>query len=240
MILTRKFIILTFTTFIILFFLLFLCYVHYVMIKRKIIIWLLRSLRHDLSLFFWFRDCVHYAMIKRKTFYFSFWHYVQYAMITEKKHFYFVTTLTTLQLWKKWVFLFYWDVHYGNIFLHDLTSTYCTQYVTNLSKKFPNNILPVKNMCNLKNFLQWSLTWFTSQILTLMSSDKFHMYLFWKQKIAMRRKGWRQIIKEFRSYSMKRKALSAKVIVHNMSYNIMGIVFHRHCGTLKVDPHSRQ
>ena len=138
---------------------------------------LLRSLRHDqkknnnlvttfttswlrvLSLFFWFRHCVHYAMIKRKTFYFSFGHYVQYAMITEKKRFYFITTLTTLQLWKKWVFLFYWDVHYGNIFLHDLTSTYCTQYVTNLSKKFPNNILPVKNMCNLKNFLHWSLTY---------------------------------------------------------------------------------
>ena len=27
------------------------------------------------------------------------------------------------------------------------------------SLKFPNNILPVKNMCNLKNFLQWSLTY---------------------------------------------------------------------------------
>ena len=59
----------------------------------------------------------------------------------------------------KWFFWFYWDVRYGNIFLHDLTSTYCTHYVTNLSKKFPNNILPVKNICNLKNFLQWSLTY---------------------------------------------------------------------------------
>ena len=76
----------------------------------------------------------------------------------KKKRFYFITTLTTLQVWKKWVFLFYWDVHYGNIFLHDLISTYCTHCVINLSKKFLNNILPVKNMCNLKNFLQWSLT----------------------------------------------------------------------------------
>ena len=76
-----------------------------------------------------------------------------------KKIFCFITTLTTLQLWKKWFSLFYWDVHYGNIFLHDLKSTYCTHYVTNLSKKFPNNILPVKNMCNLKNFLHWSLTY---------------------------------------------------------------------------------
>ena len=59
----------------------------------------------------------------------------------------------------KWFFWFYWDVRYGNIFLHDLTSTYCTHYVTNLSKKFPNNILPVKIICNLKNFLQWSLTY---------------------------------------------------------------------------------
>ena len=59
----------------------------------------------------------------------------------------------------KWFFWFYWDVRYGNIFLHDLTSTYCTHYVTNLSKKFPNNILPVKNICNLKNFLHWSLTY---------------------------------------------------------------------------------
>ena len=59
----------------------------------------------------------------------------------------------------KWFFWFYWDVRYGNIFLHDLTSTNCTHYVTNLSKRFPNNILPVKSICNLKNFLQWSLTY---------------------------------------------------------------------------------
>ena len=38
------------------------------------------------------------------------------------------------------------------------------------SKNFPNDILPGKNMCNLKNFLsqefQWSLTWFTSRFYT--------------------------------------------------------------------------
>ena len=121
MILTRKYIILTFTTFI------FLLPPRRLLPSHVMIILffvsLLRSLRHDqkknnnlvttfttswlrvLSLFFWFRHCVHYAMIKRKTFYFSFGHYVQYAMITEKKHFYFITTLTTLQLWNKMVFL---------------------------------------------------------------------------------------------------------------------------------------
>ena len=54
---------------------------------------------------------------------------------------------------KNILFIFHWDVHYGNIFLHDLTSTYYAHYVTNLSKKFPNIILPGKNMCNWKNCL---------------------------------------------------------------------------------------
>ena len=105
MILTRKYIILTFTTFI---FLLppRLLRPSHVMIKIIIFfVSLLRSLRHDqkknnnlvttfttswirvINLFFWFRDYVPYAMIKRKTFYFSFRHYVQYAMITEKNIF---------------------------------------------------------------------------------------------------------------------------------------------------------
>ena len=54
---------------------------------------------------------------------------------------------------KKYSFLFHCDFHFGNIFLHDLTSIYYTQYVANLSKKFPNDIFPRKDMCNMWNFL---------------------------------------------------------------------------------------
>ena len=77
---------------------------------------------------------------------------------SQKKNVFISSLLWLRYNYEKMVFLFYWDVHYGNIFLHDLISTYCTHCVINLSKKFLNNILPVKNMCNLKNFLQWSLT----------------------------------------------------------------------------------
>ena len=95
---------------------------------------LLRSLRHDqkknnnlvttfttswprvVSLFLWFRHYVQYAMIKRKIFYFSLlWLRYNYE--------------------KNGVFCFIGTfVHYGNIFLHELTSTYCTHYVTKISE----------------------------------------------------------------------------------------------------------
>ena len=62
-------------------------------------------------------------MIKRKTFFFHFGITFNTPLLQKKKfNFYWTTTLNTLQLWKNCSFLFHWDVHYGNIFLHDLSS----------------------------------------------------------------------------------------------------------------------
>ena len=136
------------------------------MIKRILcFISLLRSLHHDQMLknnlvttfttpwsrvkknFFF--HYIHYAMIKRKTFFFI----SALRSICQghrKKNLIFIAPL----LWLRYVlFLFYWDVHYGNIFLHDLTSTYNVHYVNNVSKHFPNDILLGESMNNLKNFL---------------------------------------------------------------------------------------
>ena len=86
----------------------------------------LRSLRHDLRVkifFFFITYYVHYAMIKRKPFFFHFGITFNTPLLPKKKFdFYWTTTLTTLRLWKNCSFLFHWDVHYGNIFLHDLSS----------------------------------------------------------------------------------------------------------------------
>ena len=66
---------------------------------------------------------VHYAMIKRKTFFFI-------SALRSIRHGYRKRNLIFIEplLWLRYdyekdvLFLFHWDVHYGNIFLHDLTS----------------------------------------------------------------------------------------------------------------------
>ena len=113
----------------------------YIMIKRKII-WLLRSLHHDLRVKrYFFHEVTMFTMpwLREKSF-FSFQHYVQYAMVTEEEiwlwlnHYFDYTTIM-----KKRSFLFHRDILWKYL---------------------------LTNMCNLKNFLpqefQGSLTWFTS------------------------------------------------------------------------------
>ena len=105
-------------------------------------------------------------MIKRKTFFFHFGITFNTLLLQKKKFdFYWTTTLTTLRSWEKCYFF----ISLGrSLWKYLLTWSYIAHYITNLSKKFPNGILPGKNMCNLKNFLpqefQWSLTWFTYQL----------------------------------------------------------------------------
>ena len=105
-------------------------------------------------------------MIKRKTFFFHFGITFNTPLLQKKKFdFYWTTTLTTLRSWEKCYFF----ISLGrSLWKYLLTWSYIAHYITNLSKKFPNGILPGKNMCNLKNFLpqefQWSLTWFTYQL----------------------------------------------------------------------------
>ena len=70
----------------------------------------------------------------------------------EKKFdFYCTTTLITLRQWKKCSFLFHWDVHYGNVFLHDLTST-CYAHTSLTCQKNSEMIDSPKKTCNLKTF----------------------------------------------------------------------------------------
>ena len=106
-------------------------------------------------------------MIKRKTSFFHFGTAFNTPWLQKNKfYFYWTTTLTTLWSWKNVLFLFHWDVHYGNIFLHDLTSL-----ATSLTcrKNSQTVYSPEKTyVCNLKNNFsqefQWSLTWFTFPI----------------------------------------------------------------------------
>ena len=82
----------------------------------------------------------------------------------KKFDFYWTTTLTTLRSW--WEKCSFFILLGRSLWKYLLTWSYIAHGITNLSKKFPNVILPGKSMCNLKNFLpqefQWSLTWFTS------------------------------------------------------------------------------
>ena len=137
----------------------------------------LRSLCHDreenLLFFIWALRSIRHDH-RKKTFLFH--HYFDYATIMKKMSF----------------FLFYWDVRYGNIFLHDITCTYCIHYVTNLSRKFPNNILPVKNMCNLKNFLQWSLTYLLPKFWLLCHLINCTCTYFENRKLPWDKKGERK------------------------------------------------
>ena len=84
----------------------------------------------------------------------------------KKFDFYWTTTLTTLRSW--WEKCSFFILLGRSLWKYLLTWSYIAHGITNLSKKFPNGILPGKSMCNLKNLLpqefQWSLTWFTSLI----------------------------------------------------------------------------
>ena len=138
------------------------------MIKRILcFISLLRSLHHDQMLKNNLVTTFTTPWSRVKNYFFLFFHYIHYAMI-KRKTFFFISALRSIcqghrkknlifiapLLWLRYVlFLFYWDVHYGNIFLHDLTSTYNAHYVNNESKNFPNDILLGESMNNLKNFL---------------------------------------------------------------------------------------
>ena len=84
----------------------------------------------------------------------------------KKFDFYWTTTLTTLRSW--WEKCSFFISLGRSLWKYLLIWSYIVHGITNLSKKFPNGILPGKSMWNLKNFLsqkfQWSLTWFTSPI----------------------------------------------------------------------------
>ena len=88
--------------------------------------------------------------------------FFHFGITLQKKKFDFYWTTTIM---KK---LFFFISLGRSLWKYLLTWSYIAHYITNLSKKFPNGILPGKNMCNLKNFLpqefQWSLTWFTYQL----------------------------------------------------------------------------
>ena len=96
-------------------------------------------------------------MIKRKTFFFSFRHYVQYAMDTKKEIWFLLNHYFDYATIMRKMFFFFISLG-RSLWKYLLTWSYIAYYIT-------NGILPEKNMCNLKNFLsqefQWSLTWFT-------------------------------------------------------------------------------
>ena len=105
-------------------------------------------------------------MIKRKTSFFHFGTTFNTPWLQKNKfNFYWTTTLTTLWSWKNVLFF----ISLGrSLWKYLLTWSYVAHYITNLSKKLSNGIIPGKNMCNLKNNFsqefQWSLTWFTFPI----------------------------------------------------------------------------
>ena len=117
--------------------------------KEKKIIWLLRSLRHNLRVkkyFFHLVTTFNTPWSREKPF-FHFGTTFNTTWSQKKKFdFYWITTLTTLPPWKNVIFSFHWDVHYGNIFLHDPASTYYAHYVTNLSK-IPKRYTARKKTC---------------------------------------------------------------------------------------------
>ena len=117
--------------------------------KKKKIIWLLHSLRHNLRVkkyFFHLVTTFNTPWSREKPF-FHFGTTFNTTWSQKKKFdFYWITTLTTLPPWKNVIFSFHWDVHYGNIFLHDPASTYYAHYVTNLSK-IPKRYTPRKKTC---------------------------------------------------------------------------------------------
>ena len=66
----------------------------------------------------------------------------------KKFDFYWTTTLTTLRSW--WEKCSFFILLGRSLWKYLLTWSYIAHGITNLSKKFPNGILPGKNMCNLK------------------------------------------------------------------------------------------
>ena len=112
----------------------FLYYV--IMIKRKIInlVTTFTTPRPWLreKPFFSFRHYVQYAIVTEKEIWFLLSHYFDYATIM-KKLFFFISLGRSL-----WKYLFTWS--------------FLAHYITNLLKKFPDGIVPGKSMCNLRNF----------------------------------------------------------------------------------------
>ena len=126
----------------------FRCYVHYCMIKRNFFfILLLRSLRHDQEKKFFFSSSqyVQYAMIQKKIHFFHFGTTFNTPWSQEKKLIFYCTAATINK--KILFFSFQYHVHYANIFIYLLLP-----YVTNLSKKSPNDILPRKTCVTYKTF----------------------------------------------------------------------------------------
>ena len=88
-------------------------------------------------------------MIKRKTFFFSFRHYVQYAIVTEKEIWFLLNHYFDYAAIMKKLFF----ISLGrSLWKYLLTWSFIAHYITNLLKKFPDGIVPGKSMCNLKNF----------------------------------------------------------------------------------------
>ena len=131
-------------------------------------IFLLLSLRHSQKQIIIIWLLLPWPRVKK--FFFSFSHYVQPWSQEKNFDFYCTTTLTTLRSWKKMFFFYFtctFTMEMSSYMILHLPTTLIRHYP---SKNFPNDILPGKNMCNLKNFLsqefQWSLTWFTSRFYT--------------------------------------------------------------------------
>ena len=101
------------------------CYLHHVMIKRIIFfISLLLSWRHDQKKKIIWLLLLPWPRVKKYFFFHLVTTFNTPWSLKKKFDFYCATTLTTLRSWKKCSFLFHWDVHYVNVFLHGLTSTY--------------------------------------------------------------------------------------------------------------------
>ena len=136
----------TFTTFIFLLYHVF-YYRHHVMIKRIFFFfiffatfntsWSKEKKNHLVTtfttpwpkvktFFFFISHCVHYTMIKRKTFFFILTpRSIRHGH--RKRNLIFNAPLLWLRYdHEKNIILFHYYVHYGNIVLHDLTSTYFT------------------------------------------------------------------------------------------------------------------
>ena len=101
-------------------------------------------------MYFFITYCVHYAMIKRKAFFFTFRHYVQNAIVTEKEIWFLLNhCYDYVTIMKK---LFFCISLGRSLWKYLLTWSFIAHYITNLLKKFPDGIVPGKSMCNLKNF----------------------------------------------------------------------------------------
>ena len=89
-------------------------------------------------------------MIKTKTFFISFRHYVQYAIVTEKEIWFLLNHYFDYATIMKKLFFF---ISLGRLlWKYLLTWSFIAHCITNLLEKFPDGIVPEKSMCDLKNF----------------------------------------------------------------------------------------